>query len=322
METFESNKYNCTPDTLKSTLETYGVAVIPSVLDEYECESMYQGFWNYFTHISRDWDKPIKRNDTTTWKEMYRLIPQHGMLLQHFEIGHAQHIWNIRQNPNVVEPFAKLWKCDKRDLLVSFDGAGFGMAPELTGRGWFRKSWFHTDQSFTRNDFECVQSWVTALDVKQGDASLAFYEGSHKYHKEFASVFKKNDKRDWCKLNDEEEQFFVEKGCAIKRISCPKGSMVFWDSRTLHHGSEPLKGRTGLRNRAVAYVCYQPRKHATKKQIDKKQKAFANRRTCSHWPTKTKLFGKHPQTYGKPLPPVRPLSEPTLSDLGRRLAGF
>ena len=323
MDTYEHTKYNCTTESLKSTLEEYGVAVIPNVLTPDECRQMYLGFWNYFEHISQNWNTPINRELLDTMKEFFKLFPTHGMLLQHFEIGHTQFIWDVRQNEKIVEIFSKLWNCKNEELLVSFDGAGFGMKPEVTNRGWFRNSWFHTDQSFIRNDFECVQSWVTALDVEKGDATLAVYEGSHKYHEEFAKTFGKKDKNDWCKIDqDREEEFFKQKGCQIKRIACPKGSLVLWDSRTLHHGSEPIKGRMNPKNRAVAYVCYQPRKLATKKQIEKKQNAFKNRRMCSHWPTKSKLFGKHPQTYGNPLPSIEPIPEPTLSDLGKKLAGF
>ena len=111
--------------------------------------------------------------------------------------------------------FAAIWNCKPRDLLTSFDGASFHMPPETTGTGWFRgNKWLHTDQSYTRNGFECIQSWVTGYDVNQGDATLLFLEGSHKHHGEFAKKFKVTDKADWRKLESEEEhKFYLEKGC-------------------------------------------------------------------------------------------------------------
>ena len=54
--------------------------------------------------------------------------------------------------------------------------------PEETNRGWHRSTWYHTDQSYLRPDFECVQDWVTAYDVDEGDATLAFMEKSNIYH--------------------------------------------------------------------------------------------------------------------------------------------
>ena len=117
------------------------------------------------------------------------------------------------------------------------------MPPEVTKIGWHRKTWFHTDQSYLRNDFECIQSWATAFCLNEGDATLAIYEKSHKFHKEFAEQFGITDKDNWFKLeNDEQIDFYKSKGCLERYIKCPRGSMVFWDSRTIHCGVEPRKG--------------------------------------------------------------------------------
>ena len=106
------------------------------------------------------------------------------------------------------------------------------MPQERTGCGWYRdNNWLHTDQSYQRNGFECLQSWVTSFDVNKGDATLTFLEGSNRYHGDFAKRFGSNP-GDWNKLaNNDEVNFYIqEKGC----IRCPAGSMVFWDSRTIH----------------------------------------------------------------------------------------
>ncbi|KAJ3314351.1 hypothetical protein HDU93_004773, partial [Gonapodya sp. JEL0774] len=91
--------------------------------------------------------------------------------------------------------------------------------------------------------FECVQAWVTALDVKEGDASLGFMEGSNKFFSQAAKRFRLNGKPDWHKLTAEQEAWYEEQGCAKKRIQCPKGSMVLWDSRTIHSGVGPQMQR-------------------------------------------------------------------------------
>jgi len=56
--------------------------------------------------------------------------------------------------------------------------------------------------------------------------------------------------------------------------------------------------------------------------IKKKQKAFNEIRTTSHWPAKVKLFPKNPRTYGKELPKVSKINIPNLTELGKSLAGF
>ena len=66
-----------------------------------------------------------------------------------------------------------------------------------------------------------------------------------------------------------------------------------------------------------------PRNLATQSNLNKKRKAFENKRLTSHWPHKIKLFPKKPQTYGNPLPQnLQAFPDPILTNLGRKLAGF
>ena len=321
---YECEKYLTTPENLKKTVEKYGVAIIPGVLNITECRQTVSGIWDFFEHITQNWETPINRNKKESWKGFYKLYPMHSMLFQHWNIGHAQVVWNLRQKRKIAQIFSTLWNVPIEELLVSFDGLSFHPPPEETKRGKFRKTWFHTDQSYNRNDAECIQSWITPLDVKDGDATLLVYEGSNRYHKEFADTYpeSKNAKSDWCKLTEEQEQFYIEKGCYPKAIKCPAGSMVFWDSRTIHCGRESLKNREKAKWRAVIYLCYMPRSQASEKQLQKKRKAFNELRMTSHWPTKTKLFAKNPRTYGAELPEICQIPSPTLTQLGKKLAGF
>jgi hypothetical protein len=316
-------KYVARKETLKHVLDKYGVAIIPSVLNDEQCEKMLNGIWDFFEYISQTWENPIDRNNKDTWREIYKLFPMHSMLFQHWNIGQSQVCWDLRQNRDIVEMFAAYWGCTIEELLVSFDGLSFNMPPEVTRRGWNRENtWYHTDQNFKRNDRECIQSWVTALDVEDGDATLGFYEKSHLFHKEFQETFQTNEKGDWYKLKKEEEEFFISKGCELHKIKCPKGSLVFWDSRTIHCGVEANKSRENQKFRAIVYLCYQPRELATAANLRKKQKAFNEMRMTTHWPAKVKLFPKNPRTYGNPLPEITKIQSPNLTELGKKLAGF
>jgi ectoine hydroxylase-related dioxygenase (phytanoyl-CoA dioxygenase family) len=320
----EYAKYTTTLENVRETLETYGVAILPHVLDDQECENMFQGCCNAFEYLTQKWDIPITMKDPTSWVQYRDLYPIHSMILQHFGIGHAQYIWDIRQNPKCIAPFAQLWNCVPDELLVSFDAISMHFPPETTGYGWFGHKWYHTDQSYLHNDFECVQGWVTALDVNEGDGTLAIIEGSHLYHKEFAETIGIRDIKDYYKLNEEELAFYLEKcGCQEKYIVCPKGSVVLWDSRLIHCGIEPRRGRRTPNFRCIAYLCYMPRKGATAKQLEKKIQAFENMRMTTHWPTKSKLFGKWPQTYGAVIKETTPLPRPIVKTaLGLRLIGY
>ena len=318
-----TEKYITDIDNLKNTLDEYGVAIIPSVLDENECVAMEDGMWNTLETWTNTWDLPITRDNPESWRNIRDLFPKHSMLIQQWGLGHAQFIWNLRQNPKCANIFAKLWNCDVNDLLVSFDGASFHMPSEITKIGWHRQTWFHTDQSYLRNEFECIQSWVTAFDVNEGDATLAFLEKSHKYHKDFATHFNMKSKDNWYKLNDDKElEFYKNMGCEEKYITCPRGSMVFWDSRTIHCGVEPRRTRVKQNFRCVVYLCYIPRMMSNEKELKKKVKAFEEMRMTSHWPNKIKLFPKMPRTYGAEVKEISELPSPIINELGRRLAGY
>ena len=56
MSDYEYEKYKCSPDSIKETLDKYGVAIIPEVLDENECSKMLHEIWNYFEFITKKWN--------------------------------------------------------------------------------------------------------------------------------------------------------------------------------------------------------------------------------------------------------------------------
>ena len=59
---YECEKYLTTPENLKKTVEKYGVAIIPGVLNITECRRTVSGIWDFFEHITQNWETPINRN--------------------------------------------------------------------------------------------------------------------------------------------------------------------------------------------------------------------------------------------------------------------
>jgi hypothetical protein len=325
MLTYEFQKYAATADTALEVILEYGVAIIPSVLSEEDCARMNAGMWDTLEHLTQRWEQPIHRADKSSWRLFKRLYPLHSMIIQQWEVGHAKHVWEVRQNRAVVNVFAEIWKTKPEDLLVSFDAIAVHLPSEETNIGWYRNNnWLHSDQSYTDNHFRCVQGWVTGYDVNEGDATLTFLEGSNRMHKQVGDHFKITEKDNWYKLTEEQTAYYTDNGCALKRIKCPKGSLVLWDSRTIHCGGEPMRGRQEANMRNIVYVCYQPRAQCDAGKLKKKREALREKRMTTHWPCNVKLFPKMPRTYGNPVYPVEPMPdpEPYLNLLGRRLAGF
>lgn len=334
--------YTMQQSTINS-LNRDGYAIVPNVLTQEQCARMESLAWEFYEQLSQEWEIPIRRDDPSTWVGIFKLLPKHGMLQQHFGVGHCDMSWYVRQLPEVIGVFERLWQT--KQLLVSFDGMSMGLPPETTNRGWWRRgrqsdpdhfdtdepTWMHMDQAPGRNDckpggrpWECIQGWVTARDVNPGDATLSVLVGSHNYQREFEMEFRTgNTKRDWHMLKDPAQmQWFKDRDCTHKNIECPAGSMVLWDSRTVHCGIEPRKSRPQPNTRIVCYVCYTPKKLATKKGLTKKQEAFRKKRTTAHWPHKVKLFSVDPQHYGNGLPNTSKTDDPQMGKRGMELAGF
>lgn len=338
-------KYTCTLSTLKATLQTHGIAVLPDVLTKDEQKAMNDGMWESIEHYTSTMNRPVVRDVPRTYTSFFELMPAHGGLMQHFGWGHRQYVWDVRQNPRVVEPFAEIWGTD--DLRTSFDGVNCGIGALMSRpRGVFAdKTWLHTDQRFTHLDFECVQAFVTANAIHPGDGTLRVLEGSHLLRPDFLHRFPDlicHD-QDWYPFDSEELQWFRARGCADICVTCPAGSMVLWDSRLVHSGIEPWSTTSLSRAaphlsselrvaRNVVYVCMMP--DARVANMNKRRAIFDDThptmrlRMTAHWPTRMRLFP------ALPVAPVRgkdaathwsfvPTTEmPRLTELGRRLAGL
>jgi ectoine hydroxylase-related dioxygenase (phytanoyl-CoA dioxygenase family) len=329
MDNYEFDKYIATKNNLKEIINKYGIAIIPNVLNEDECNNMISGMWDFLEHVSQKWELPINRNNKNTWsqiKNLYNINSSINMLIQFWRIGQCQMSWDIRQNPKVVEIFSTFYNVKNEDLLVSFDGVSFQMPPEITNFGWFDEVgyWYHTDQSYTTPEFRHLQSWITGTDVNIGDGTLSFLEGSHKYHKEFRDLFNIKSRSDWYLLKNNEKLFYLDK-CIEKKVKCPKGSLVVWDSRLIHCGTQPLKNREKDNIRCVSYLCYGPRSESNKENLEIKKQTFINMESTTHNPCIISKFPTNPYEMDNNFDYnelITDIKRPKLNDLGLKLAGF
>ena len=317
-----SEAYFATKENVMEKLEKYGVAIIPSVLNDVECKEMEKNMWKYLDYFGDVIGEPIIKNIEETYKNiqyLYYNYKHNALLVNFWNIAHSKLCWDVRQNPKIVDVFSAIWGCDSHDLLVSFDGASIQLPPEITGFGWCNnKYWYHTDQTFLDNEFRFIQSWVTARDVYEGDATLAFLEGSHKFHGEFAAEFEMRSERNYNQINENEQlQFYLDRGCFERTIVCPKGSLVLWDSRTIHCGLGPMSNRSEKNIRCVVYLCYVPRTHANPEILEEKKNLYLEGYATNHNPCRLIPLPKTPLDFE-----LEPMEKPNLSYLGRRLVGY
>ena len=304
-------------------LETLGYAVVPDVFGDAECTRIKHEMWSWMEKVTYS---RVNRSSPFTWTAKC-WPPNSRHIVQHYGVGHSRAAWLARTNLNVHRTFAALWGTDR--LTVSYDGMNLWPAPEkvIEARGgrdegytatrWPMDSdWLHTDQSPYSPKRECIQAWATFEDVDgDDDATLKVIPGSHLIHEELCRKFNvrplapgdtgRADRRNWYKFTNAELCRIHGANWREKavRVSAPRGSLVLWDSRTLHQGTAPRHGREVPRDRAVVYLCFAPEKNMTEAQRRKKRLAALALRTTSHWPCESKLFATRPNTYGKPMPP-------------------
>jgi hypothetical protein len=294
--------------TMLDCLQQNGFVVIPNVLSGAETQELKDMMWGWLGSLELGGQK-ITHDDPSTWANKHWPDSSHG-ILQHYNVGHSDFMWKLRQHPKVLEIFAALHKCKVTDLLSSFDGACVYRPPELVkGMRWrdTEKLWLHVDQGSRLRGFQCIQGLVTLNDMDTDDCTLHVLTGSHLQHDQLMErlaqryparhkkgVFKKN----WIKLPDAELAWLRDAGFIDKYITAPAGSLVLWDSRLVHANCRPTKTRLHKnRWRFVQYVSYQPRTCATEAQLKKKRQAFLTARTTSHWAVPVKLNGLRPQFF-------------------------
>jgi len=338
--TYTSGKeFYTTPKRAKQTLEKFGIAIIPGCLNQEECNQMNKGMWQTAEFLTSKLKKPLIRSLPKTYSSIFELTPRAGGLIQNWGWSHAQYAWDVRSNPKVAEVFEEVF--ETKDLLVSFDAINCGLGALIPSNSsqigiYNGQSNLHCDQRYTMNNFECVQSWITANPIDVGDGTLRVLQGSHKLHEEFRKVFLDHpEDKDWYVLNEEQIQWYKDKGCKEYIITCPQGTQVCWDSRTIHCGMKPLsreylpfeiqKEARNFRN--VLYVCMMPawmcppHNLQIRRAILNPNGGDLRLRSASHWPHYMNLFPAKAKSKIVDIQvPEMPI--PVLTNWGQKIAGI
>lgn len=318
-----SNKF-ITPDKLQHLIDV-GYVIIPNVLSQEECFNFFDQMFDWLKYTN----PKIDRNNPSTWNVENWPPSIRGILMEPQSFAHAQFLWNARQHSNIIQAYQELWCVNNpRDIVTSTDRFCI-MKPVKDAPKY--KPWPHLDQGPQRPGIQCVQGFVTLEDVGENEGSLIVYERSHKYFEEFYNKISKDTtladyKRpqpDWYVLNlsSDKKWFLEEKGCKIHKITCPKGSLVLWDGRTVHYNCGPNEKSDLFR--VVLYICMTPRDWCDEENLKKKRQYFAEMQATTHWPHLVKPFTKKMHDHGVKYAPFRKLTElPVLTEIGSRLAGF
>lgn len=309
-------------------LKTKGYCVIEGVVETALCDYAHHIFWRRLERASQDrLQEPHSRADLAQFKKTTDwLVNSHGILedaaFAHFDFAHA-----IRTHPRVATFFAQLYGAST-GLIMAPDRINYQLPNEWLPHATFdedwradpdaiqkRKeaSWLHVDQSFNKEGLHCVQGLVVMTDADQpGDASLEVVARSHTLHgtmRQALNLASDPNQADWYKFSEEDKAFLEQRGFFndFTVVRARKGALIAWDSRAAHQGGRIRAHHVHLPRpnptpRFVVYVCMQPAwQPLTRAQIKKKETIYSTFRSTSHWPLRSKMFGK-PRTYGRELP--------------------
>jgi hypothetical protein len=302
-------------------LRQNGYVVIENILPNQQCDLYINLIWDWLEGIN----SKISRHDHNTWTNKNWPENVKG-IFQHYGVGHAQVMWDIRSEPSVIDTFKKIWSTDQ--LIVSFDGLNVMRPPKYNSKSitsYKYNMWWHTDQSFNKEGAHCIQGLVNLEESGREDGSFMVLKGSHNFHQLLHKTFNSKAKGDWYMLSKDEITWMKEQvGVEEVKVTAPKGAMVLWDSRTIHCNAPPIVQEIDKpKFRYACYVCMTPRSFISKLQLDRKIKAFNELRTTNHWPHQIKVNAIKPHSFGKEVVnPNYKIKEPTLSERAKKLCGI
>lgn len=272
----------------RTHLEDNGYVVINDVMDADQLIHARELMWQFLETRCPD----IVRNDPATWETpRWPAQPSNGIVSAG---GQSQVSWFTRVLPKVRETFAALWRDD--NLLCSFDTFNvfrpWHNKPELKTMG----GWFHVDQNWARlPNMECVQGLVTLLDADSTTGGLTVIPASHKEFEPIAQRMGVSAGRGHFIPIDVRDP--VRK-LPIKLVTARAGSLLLWDSRTVHCNMPAVEGPRqppeGELLRMVVYVCMTPRSKATHDVLRQRASAYESNASTSHWPHLLHLSGAMP----------------------------
>ena len=217
---------------------------------------------------------------------------------------HSSFAWGCRTHPAVRRVFAALHGTD--ELCVGLDNVFWQAADAAAATA--NKEWLHCDQNHaTGLTWPIVQGvlYVWPSDRPRASTTVV-WPGSHKteiYGRVMAdpraAQLGENSWGQLIKLNTLQEGDGKDLHAAAiagsRRVPAPPGSMLLWDSRTIH------QGWTGG-PRLAQPVCWEPRERRDQQALRRKIWMCATGCGSSHSSTEGRVHAMAPKNPGEKLP--------------------
>ncbi|XWV25795.1 hypothetical protein QJ857_gp1293 [Tupanvirus soda lake] len=253
-------------DHIKGILDEYGVAILEDYFSDEYADEVFESAKKWLINLNIG-----LTNDISTW--IIRNMPygpRYGMY-QSF-ISHAPVFWKLREKFYPI--FQKI--LEEEELITSIDGASIFPTFNAPKN---KQDWAHIDQTVS-SKLMCYQSQFVATNT---DATFVCTPGSHKHHQKILSKFKINSTNNWHKFTETEvvELKNIFKSNYQIPIHAKKGSVIFWDSRTIHSAKYPNTKENSWRS--VFYISMRASSTFDNKNRETIKNAVINGKTTNHW---------------------------------------
>lgn len=295
---------------LRGILEEHGVAILEGYFGDKYADKVFNSMVNWMVGLGIG-----LTTDTKTWTYANTpLGPRYGMYQS--IVSNAPIFWELREKFYLI--FSQV--LGETELLTSVDGAS--IFPTIhSPRG--KPDWAHIDQTVS-SDFMCYQAQFVAADTA---ASFVCTPGSHTRHKHLIKKFGIHNSNNWYKFSEEDVAKLKKIFGQLYQIPihAAKGSVIFWDSRTIHSAKYPDEQENKWR--AVLYISMRPKTTFTRENISTIQQAVRTGCTTDHWGLKIfKPFDRFNQKNSRVTELVANCSKLStytqLNSLQRKLCGF
>mmetsp|Transcript_33489 Transcript_33489/g.59036 ORF Transcript_33489/g.59036 Transcript_33489/m.59036 type:complete len:522 (-) Transcript_33489:245-1810(-) len=280
-----------------ASIESDGYVVLPGILTESEVEVEYSRMWQWVETVSPG----VRRRSPKSWK-MWP-CSQRDMMQLH----QAGWVFNELRELLAERVFEKLY--GTRELHCSKDGFTL---QRPTSQELNRSPNDHFDQGSSMYGLQCLQGSVALTDQEFEDGCFLCWPGSHKHHPEIvAARGRKAGRQDFVILNDREKDLLQSYGIEPRRVPVRRGDAILFRSDLAHCGASPIGCRQNFR--AVVYICMLPAAMTPEDVYEKKQSAYQQLATGSHWPNQEEWFAQRgrgldftPSPYYKKPPQLTP----------------
>ena len=250
----------------KEHLDENGYVVLKDILQQQEKDAIFQTFLQEMKIVSPklDFDNP----ETLVNKNTPIIFSKGIACFNGF--GQSNFMWKLRLNNNIQNIFKHIHNTD--ELVTSLDGFSLFVSSKQKSNPWL-----HIDQNPSNNIYS-IQGSYNFKPVNESSSGFILIPKSHS--KKIDQQVKHSN--DWIIMNEQKELMKQ----SIKLI-IPENCFVLWNSKLIHSNTGMKKGN--YFDRLTCYITYLPKSLRSETVYKKRQDAYLNSNTTSHWANKCEV---------------------------------